>query len=133
MPKAKPAKQKRVGHRYKKGHQKIPGSGRIKGQPTLMQKSLKQAIMEACEWAGEDGEGKNGVTGYLANLAINYPKLFVRLLERLLPLQVDGTGSLNINHRYETMDDLAEAFKARGLPPPSQLIDVTPIAERVKE
>lgn len=102
------------------------GPGRKLGVPNKINVQLKNAIVEAASMVGFDGEGTMGLHGYLARLALQEPAVFGRLLEKLLPLQLAG----NVDHtvrKLETMADLAQALKERGLPPPSKLIDVTPV------
>lgn len=114
--------------KFKKGN---PGGGRKPGSPNKVTAQLKHAIVEAAAMVGFDGEGMQGLHGYLARLAIKEPQVFGRLLEKLLPLQLTGSFQ-HTDRKYETMEDLALALKERGLPPPSRLIDVTPI-KRVAE
>ncbi|MCW5678440.1 MAG: hypothetical protein KIT65_10900 [Xanthobacteraceae bacterium] len=78
---------------------KRQGAGRKKGVPNKTTQALKDAILLAAEQRGEDGKGKNGLTGYLKFLANDEPKAFASLLGRVLPLQVTGEndGPLNVH------------------------------------
>jgi hypothetical protein len=40
---------------------------------------LADTILAAAKAHGEDGEGKDGIVGYLRLLALNYPKEFQKL------------------------------------------------------
>lgn len=107
---------------FKKGN---PGGGRPFGSIPKVTVKLKTALVEAAALVGCDELGTGGLHGYLYKLAIDHPAVFARLLERVLPLTLTG----EIEHtakKYETMEELAEALKARGLPPPQKIIDVTP-------
>ena len=50
----------------------------------------QEAILRAAEAAG----GKEGLVGYLTNLAKKHPSVFATLLGKLLPLQAQVTGNL---------------------------------------
>jgi hypothetical protein len=47
--------------------------------------------MFAAEDVGEDGNGKDGLQGYLRRLALMEPQAFTSLLRRILPQQVHTT------------------------------------------
>lgn len=65
-------------------------NGRQKGVTNKIPRGIKEAIALAMEELGRDGEGKEGTVGFFKNLWAEYPELFVRLVERILPLQVTG-------------------------------------------
>jgi hypothetical protein len=66
------------------------GPGRPKGVPNKTTTLLKEAILNAATDVGEDGEGKEGLVGYLRVLAKTEPKAFSSLLGKVLPLQIAG-------------------------------------------
>ncbi len=72
-------------HLFAKGE-----GGRKKGIPNRTTSVLKQAIIAAAEATGSDGNGKDGLTGYLSMIAEKHPKEMVFLLSRVLPLQVSA-------------------------------------------
>ena len=86
---------------FQKGRKK--DGGRKKGTPNKSTVRLKDAILTAAEFVGENGyvdkesgkivRGTNGLVGYLAKLAINSPDLFVPLLGRVLPLELQTDGA----------------------------------------
>jgi hypothetical protein len=47
--------------------------------------------MFAAEDVGEDGNGKDGLQGYLRRLALMEPQAFTSLLRRILPQQVHAS------------------------------------------
>lgn len=68
------------------------GKGRTKGVPNKSTQALKDAILLAAEKVGQDGKGKDGLTGYLIGLAKSEPKAFSSLLGRVLPLTIGSEG-----------------------------------------
>jgi len=64
--------------------------GRPKGSPNKTTTALKEAILRAAEEVGADGQGKEGVVGYLKHVAREDVKAFAGLLGKVLPLQVTG-------------------------------------------
>ncbi|MEM9668692.1 MAG: hypothetical protein AAF950_07170 [Pseudomonadota bacterium] len=53
---------------------------------------IRNAVLEAAEAVGEDGNGKDGLVGYLKDLAINERKSFATLLSRAMPMQVEASA-----------------------------------------
>jgi hypothetical protein len=67
-----------------------PGLGRPKGSINKITADLKAGIMDGAAAYGFDGAGLGGVEGYLAMCAAKYPKHYMVLLGKLLPLQVNN-------------------------------------------
>lgn len=67
-------------------------TGRQKGTPNKTTTVLKEAIILAAEKVGNDGNGKDGLTGYLVHVASTDVKAFSALLGKVLPMQVTGEG-----------------------------------------
>jgi hypothetical protein len=63
-------------------------TGRPKGSQNRVTVALKQAIMLAADDVGEDGDGKDGVRGYMRRLALHEPAVFGQLLRRIMPMEV---------------------------------------------
>lgn len=76
------------------------GKGRPPGIPNKTTAMLKEAILLAAEEVGEDGQGTDGLKGYLRTLARTEPKSYSTLLGKVLPLQVQGPGP-NGEHVFE--------------------------------
>jgi hypothetical protein len=117
------------GGQFGKGDPRPPNSGAKVGQtykPTMNRK-VKEAMINGAIMVGSDNRGRDGLDGYFAFLAWKHPQVFGRLIERVMPTQIEGklTGDI-MTGVYETYQDVVESLKARGLPPPSSLIDVSP-------
>lgn len=67
-----------------------PGPGRPKGLANKTTAALKEAILLAAEEHGFDGNGKEGLKGYLKRVAAEDIKAFAGLLGKVLPMQVTG-------------------------------------------
>ncbi len=71
---------------FKKGHPKR--GGRKGGTPNLISADYKRAIIEAAYRVGEDGNGKDGVLGYLSWVGKHHPTIsYTVLLVSLLPFE----------------------------------------------
>lgn len=75
---------------FQKGH--VPTVRRRAGTRNRITTDLKHGIIEGAAKHGEDGKGKGGVNGYLAWAARKYPRDYLKLIGRLLPLDLNATG-----------------------------------------
>lgn len=75
--------------------------GRPKGSPNKTTQTLKDAILLAAEEVGNDGQGQDGLKGYLKRVATEDVKAFAGLLGKVLPMQVTGEdgGAVSIVFR----------------------------------
>ena len=73
----------------------------------------QEAIIQAAELTGSDGEGRDGLTGYLVHVARTDVKAFSGLLGRVLPLQVSGDPNAPLEVIVRAKQD-AERF-TRGI------------------
>ena len=92
--------------------------GKPKGAKNKFGVKLKEAILEAAERSGRDGKGKDGAVGYLVWLSRAEPAVFGRMLEKVMPLQIDVKDKTD--NRY-TPAEAIERLKERGLPVPQSL------------
>lgn len=67
------------------------GKGRPKGSKNKVTTLLRDAVVQAAEAVGQDGKGKEGLVGYLKDLAVNEKKAFATLMGRAMPMQIAGT------------------------------------------
>jgi hypothetical protein len=93
--------------------------GKPKGEVTLVHRDLREAILDAARKAG--GGSRDGIVNYLATQAVENPALFMPLLGKVLPLQVDTRGSTGpvvivtgVRRRHR---DEPYASEFLGLPP----------------
>jgi hypothetical protein len=104
---------------FKKGHKRPPTAGRKKGQRNRVTVELRHAILEAAALVGGDGKGKNGLTGYLQHLASREKKIFGRLLEKVLPMQLSVEDRTIAKY---TPAEAVERLRERNLPIPPTLL-----------
>jgi hypothetical protein len=102
-------------HQFKPGHEKIPGSGRRPGQQARYTRLLKEAVMEAAELEGSDGEGKDGLIGLLRRIAKEDIKTFAMLLARAMPLQIEGRNDVRVEVMYDSVEEVRDELAARGI------------------
>jgi len=84
------------------------GKGKKPGTPNRTTKVLKEAILLAAEQHGEDGKGKEGLTGYLKRLAAKEPKSFATLLGKVLPMQITGPNDGSVAVVYGDVNSLSD-------------------------
>jgi hypothetical protein len=77
--------------------EKRPG-GRPLGAKNKVSLPLKEAILKAAELVGSDSKGKDGLEGYLVDMAKNNRKQFASLLGRVLPIQVANEDDVPFQH-----------------------------------
>lgn len=108
--------------KFAKGYQ--PSKGRAKGQRNRTTVMLKDAVLKAATLIGQDGRGKNGLTGYLMMLATKERAVYARLLEKVLPMQLELKDKTAPKY---TAEQVVEKLRERRLPiPPSLLAIVGP-------
>lgn len=107
---------------FEKGREKTGGREKgVKNRTTVL---LKEAIMQAAEREGSNGEGKEGVIGFLRKLSRREPAVFGRLMEKLLPYQLTGKDGSPMQVVHSTKAQLLERMKEKGLPIPPSLLDM---------
>jgi hypothetical protein len=90
-------------------------AARTAGTPSKSPNTLVEAILSAAEQVGEDGKGKNGLVGYLTRIALREPRMFVRLLLEVLPLQTEPDAAEPV--ALKTLEDVRAEFVRLGIPP----------------
>lgn len=128
-PAPKPRKSKPsppVVHRFAKGN-----PGKPKGAKNKFGLRLKEAILEAAERSGRDGKGKDGTVGYLVWLSRSEPAVYGRMLEKILPMQLE----VKDKREQYTPEEARQALIDRGLPVPQSLEElvVREIKPRLEE
>ena len=57
---------------------------------------LRVLILDAAAAIGFDGGGRDGLLGYLMFAASTYPKQYLALLSKVMPLQIDSKSTINV-------------------------------------
>jgi hypothetical protein len=107
--------------KFARGAPKPANAGRAKGKRNKTTVLLKEAILQAAELVGQDGRGKEGLTGYLKMLAIKERALFSRLLEKVLPMQLHMKDQTEPN-RMLTPEEAVARLRERNVPVPPSLL-----------
>jgi hypothetical protein len=135
---------------FKKGQPRPKNAGRKKGQPNHMSVAMRDAVVEAIDWAGfikwdakrkmfcKEGDEK-GLVAFMKFLVLFERDKIMPLVQRVLPMHV--TASV-VNRAYRTEEEVRALCAERGIPfeslidlsigledAPPGLIDVTPDAE----
>jgi len=100
---------------FKKG----VANGRKAGTPNKFTLKLKEAILAAAEASGRNGKGKDGAVGYLVWLSRAEPAVFGRMLEKIMPMQLDVRDKTD---RALTPQEAVARLQERGLPVPPTLL-----------
>ena len=79
----------------------VKTGGRQKGTPNRHTVELKDAIRQAAEDVGEDGEGYGGLVGYCRHLAKTEPSAFATLIGKTLPKEIVGDPDTPVVTRIE--------------------------------
>lgn len=117
---------------FQPGAPRPDGAGRTKGKPNKTTTFIKDAISGACEKLGElepiwkytgKGQyrrkdkiigwkptGKGGSMGYMIWLGCNYPTAFASLVGKMIPLQVNASGSVDLTIPQRFSDVQIEAM-----------------------
>jgi hypothetical protein len=95
--------------------------GKPRGRLTAMKFRVKEAVLEAAERSGRDGKGREGMVGYLVWLSRTEPAVFGRMLEKIMPTQVELADRTTML----TPSEAAERLRLRGIPVPPLLLDLT--------
>ena len=101
------------------GRQPKRGRGRPKGSTNFFTRDMKEAIIDACNELGFDGQGQEGMKGYMKFLGKNFPPVFGGLMRAVLPTQV-SVEQVQRPKRYQTMEEVLEELKAYGIVPMEQ-------------
>jgi hypothetical protein len=116
-------------HHFKKGNDGN-GGGRPRGSRNKLTLHIKTAVMLGAALAGSRLEEDGDEVTYFAWLARKHPEVYGRIVERIVPFIVTAKVDETHTHKYETVGDVLNAFKQRGLPPPPDMIDITPEREK---
>ena len=82
-----------------------------------LERTLRECVLMGGEIVGSDGNGKDGLTGYLTNIARTDPRAYLALLGRLVPLQLHSTTETTF--RPTRASKKSSATWKRAASPPS--------------
>jgi hypothetical protein len=77
---------------FVKGHPSIAGARRKKGELNKITKDIREGAIAGFARHGSNGHGEGGFAGFCFYLAKKHPKAAARIVEKLLPLNVNATG-----------------------------------------
>jgi hypothetical protein len=115
--------------KFVNGMKRPEKSGRKPGTPNVVTGLVKEAIIIAAEFAGNYFANKPGtkahphyvhktelagMAAYLAQQAIEYPRSFMPLVARVLPLQINMKTEKTAKVVYRNVDEMREALRSRG-------------------
>lgn len=109
---------------FQKGEARPEGSGRKPGQKNKHGRLLKECLIIAAEMEGSDGQGKDGLVGALRRCYREEKREFMKLMGKLLPLQITGQDGSPMQIEHSTKDQILERFKERGMPLPPSLLEM---------
>ena len=90
-------------------------TGRSAGTPNKLSRAFKDALIFAAEHSKHSEDGT--LEGYLLHVADKHVELFVPLLGRLLPLQINARTQQTNKIVYSTVAEVRAALIAKGLAP----------------
>lgn len=101
-------------YRFKPRRQKE--GGRRLGSTNEVPRLLKDAIILAAELEGSNGQGSDKLLGFFRKVAREDPRGFVKLLGRVLPLQVEKpTAEVREEVPYKSVDEVRRELVRRGI------------------
>jgi hypothetical protein len=77
---------------------------------------LRDAVLLAAEQSGADGNGKDGLVGYLRWASRAQPAAFLTLLSKTLAINVTGQLDIAKEITYRTVEEVERDLEARGFP-----------------
>lgn len=96
---------------------------RPKGAVNRVTSQLKAGILAAAVEHGSDGNGKDGLPGYLRHCAKKHPRHFLQLLRTIMPRKISTEAAKAINDMLappippQPLSAMEKFRRARGLPP----------------
>ena len=75
--------------RKKTGGRKAGVRNKLTREMNELSRDILDKAKKAAETIGSDGAGKDGMVGYLKNIAIDHPATFCKLLGRVLEQEIE--------------------------------------------
>ena len=96
-----------------------PGRGKTGGRQAGVRnrttRLLKECILMAAELEGRDGEGQDGLIGFLRRIANHDLRAYAMLLGRVLPLQVEARTDPEFEVMYQTVEEVRRELEESGV------------------
>jgi len=93
---------------------------------------LRTLILDAAAAIGFDGNGREGLLGYLKYAASTYPKQYMALISKVMPLQVDSKSTINVIEHVNIVSVPADRYMPPQSTTPGPTIDHVPTPESVQ-
>ena len=98
---------------FQPGHPKL--GGRKPGAVNKFTRLVKEAVLAGAEQVGSDGKGRDGLIGYMRRVALRHPDLFVPLLAKIMPLQLNVATPTQPSAPL-TLEEVKARLEREGLP-----------------
>ena len=98
---------------FQPGHEKT--GGRQPGVRNRTTRILKEAIMTAAELEGSDGEGKDGLIGFLRRVATEDIRAFASLLGRVIPFRFQPRATRGTRWSTSRRPKCGPSWAAQGI------------------
>lgn len=84
--------------------------------------NLRELILDAAAEIGIDGSGREGLLGYLKFAATSFPKQYMNLLSKVMPLQIDSRSTVNVIEHVNIVSVPSDRYI-----PPKKVIEHEPL------
>lgn len=82
--------------REKTGGRKAGVRNKLTREMNELSRDILEMTKKAAEAVGSDGAGKDGMVGYLENIAVGHPSAFCRLLGRVLEQELEDERAQHV-------------------------------------
>jgi len=86
---------------------------------------LRTLILDAAAAIGMDGSGRDGLLGYLKYAASTFPKQYLQVIAKVLPLQIDSKSTINVIEHVNIVSVPPDRYMPPQAFDPSKTIDGT--------
>lgn len=104
----------------------------LKTNPPASEEDLRALILDAAAAIGMDGSGQDGLLGYLKHVATIYPRQFVGLLSKVLPLQVEAKMRAQVNSNVAIIGQVNIVSVPAGKTVDAKTLDATVLSDTIE-